>query len=217
MIGWLIGDLIYLGLKSLHPWILVLFEIWFTLGWSQSIHLFLFYLRFNLPWAEVSQSMDSCSIWDLIYLGLKSLHPWILVLFDKNSMLFHVLSPVGGRLVQSEAGISKISLRVKVIVLSDLSVFKIFWERFNFISEAHEYQVVELQPNNSDNMKQFVAADGLTCLLCNLKCHNTSNLRRHLVTHSGEKKFPCMHCGKRFARRHTLHDHMRRLHGITLC
>lgn len=62
------------------------------------------------------------------------------------------------------------------------------------------------------HLSPYMSENGLTCKLCNLTCHNKSNLRRHILSHSGEKRFSCKLCGKSLTRRSALIYHIKMQH-----
>ena len=45
------------------------------------------------------------------------------------------------------------------------------------------------------------------CEVCGRVLRDSSDLRRHSRTHSGDKPFSCTFCGKRFGRRDHLNNH----------
>ncbi|KAK3850454.1 hypothetical protein Pcinc_038729 [Petrolisthes cinctipes] len=54
------------------------------------------------------------------------------------------------------------------------------------------------------------------CHLCSIHCGSANDLRRHVMTHTGEKPFICQYCAHRTARKYNLKKHMRDVHGIPL-
>ena len=58
----------------------------------------------------------------------------------------------------------------------------------------------------------------LTCSYesCDKIFRDKTDLRRHLMTHTGEKPFACSHCHVRCRRKHHLKSHMAQKHGIFL-
>jgi len=51
------------------------------------------------------------------------------------------------------------------------------------------------------------------CEVCGFQ---TTNLKRHMMVHTGDKPFSCQHCGKDFRRKEHLRVHLSRLHNIEL-
>lgn len=49
--------------------------------------------------------------------------------------------------------------------------------------------------------------------MCSKSFKRREHLQKHIVLHTGEKKFTCEHCAKSFPRRDALQDHLRRIHG----
>ncbi|XP_042238580.1 zinc finger and BTB domain-containing protein 49-like isoform X6 [Homarus americanus] len=54
------------------------------------------------------------------------------------------------------------------------------------------------------------------CHLCSVHCGSANDLRRHVMTHTGEKPFLCQYCSHRTARKYNLKKHMRDVHGVPL-
>ncbi|KAL8561080.1 hypothetical protein ACOMHN_031024 [Nucella lapillus] len=52
------------------------------------------------------------------------------------------------------------------------------------------------------------------CTLCDRVFGDSSHLKRHLLSHSGEKPFVCASCGRAYADSHTLKDHMQVHSGV---
>ena len=52
------------------------------------------------------------------------------------------------------------------------------------------------------------------CKLCGRNFGGTTDVRRHCLTHTGEKPFHCVFCQKGFRRKHHLESHVRRKHKL---
>lgn len=52
------------------------------------------------------------------------------------------------------------------------------------------------------------------CNICGKSYKHSHHLRRHLVSHSGEKPYACSICGKSFGRKDTCQDHIRSIHNF---
>ncbi|XP_066972215.1 zinc finger protein OZF-like isoform X1 [Macrobrachium rosenbergii] len=74
-------------------------------------------------------------------------------------------------------------------------------------SSRHSTDAVQLgdqsDQNVCDNKKEY------KCHLCNREFGRRANLKRHLMSHTGEKPFDCPHCDKKFSLKSTLHNHVR--------
>lgn len=56
--------------------------------------------------------------------------------------------------------------------------------------------------------KRKKSMDKIDCQLCNFTCKITSQFKRHMLSHTGEKPHKCVHCDKQFAQKTDLHRHM---------
>lgn len=54
------------------------------------------------------------------------------------------------------------------------------------------------------------------CHLCGLAFTEAFRLKRHSMTHTGEKPFPCHHCTARFARKDHLKRHLDKKHSVQI-
>ncbi|XP_045118816.1 longitudinals lacking protein, isoforms H/M/V-like isoform X10 [Portunus trituberculatus] len=57
-------------------------------------------------------------------------------------------------------------------------------------------------------------SDAFRCHLCTVSCGSNTQLQRHIMTHTGEKPFPCQFCSHRTARKYNLKIHLRDVHGV---
>lgn len=78
------------------------------------------------------------------------------------------------------------------------------------IEETHEeviVEVVEVQTENKVQKKKETKS--YPCQKCGLVSSSTANLKKHMMTHTGEKPFKCRSCLKSFRQQHHLVDHWR--------
>lgn len=65
------------------------------------------------------------------------------------------------------------------------------------------------QRDNNQNAKSTPAPKKLVeCSLCNFVCKRPSHLKRHMLTHTGERPHQCEFCPKKFAQKTDLNRHM---------
>ena len=65
---------------------------------------------------------------------------------------------------------------------------------------------------SAQSQRQPSRGTDFKCLICGLELSNSSNLKRHQVTHTGERHFECPHCPASFALNHNLKRHIKSLH-----
>ena len=75
-----------------------------------------------------------------------------------------------------------------------------------------ESQLIGQPITQAVRLSEVFSTDGVTCGLCGLKCQNKSNLKRHMLIHSGERNFSCVICNKKFTQKSNLGRHMRTSH-----
>ena len=78
----------------------------------------------------------------------------------------------------------------------------------NALDEKLQSNLTPSQTNNAtkDTSKHI-------CHICGKVFFRNDNVKRHMLSHRGEKKFKCPTCGKNFARADNLVRHIRRLHN----
>ncbi|KAK4309656.1 hypothetical protein Pmani_018767 [Petrolisthes manimaculis] len=62
-------------------------------------------------------------------------------------------------------------------------------------------------------------APSVVCPVCQrafMGKNRRQHLENHILTHTGEKPFPCPHCHYRSSRKDTLHSHLRKWHPLQL-
>ncbi|XP_052694081.1 uncharacterized protein LOC128172331 [Crassostrea angulata] len=73
------------------------------------------------------------------------------------------------------------------------------------LSEADYLDVAEIE-----KMVDLTSSD---CAICGMHFKDPKYMRKHLITHSGQKNYGCSVCKRKYMRRYDLHQHLIRMHG----
>ncbi|XP_013163606.1 PREDICTED: zinc finger protein 354A isoform X5 [Papilio xuthus] len=106
--------------------------------------------------------------------------------------------------------------------------FKTYYHRMNHLNEAHKEKLVlykcnvcELTFSTSAKRGAHVRSVHLPqqrtfpCAHCDWLFKNKSDLKKHMVKHTGERNYSCIVCGKSYPRNKTLRMHLRSHEDLT--
>ncbi|XP_062578617.1 glutamic acid-rich protein-like [Saccostrea cucullata] len=100
---------------------------------------------------------------------------------------------------QPEVKVKEEKLPLKVVVESLPS------DEERELSEADYLDVAEIE-----KMVDLTSSD---CAICGMRFKDPKYMRKHLITHSGQKNYGCNVCKRKYMRRYDLHQHLIRMHG----
>lgn len=70
------------------------------------------------------------------------------------------------------------------------------------------------QPLDLSCKKSFTTGEGLKCHLCTYVAKWPSDLHRHMLVHSVEKRYKCTYCSRRYKYKFDLNMHLRKMHKV---
>lgn len=87
------------------------------------------------------------------------------------------------------------------------------------IALSHNEHMDKDLPTNREPKENFTCIPGpkndkhFRCNLCGKICTSSSDIRKHMRVHSGEKPYECMECGRRFSQNSNVRKHWKIMHG----
>ena len=87
-----------------------------------------------------------------------------------------------------------------------------FHQQFTF-NQTEQLQS-DVQTNYNSNLDRTLS--DRQCHLCGRICQSKNARNIHMAVHTGERRFPCTICSKRFSQKSNLNAHMKTVHKIIM-